>query len=673
MATINTCEPFLFGMNYAWNAFGNDFGGGGAGIANNKALLDSQMQNMANNNVSFVRVWIYADFRATNNGGITFDPANPTCVQSVGGSTQADIEAFTQCAFDNGLKIMWCWFSFNANDTNATQGVNRPTIRDSIVDATCRQAMMDNMVTPVTNFIVNAPNYADTFHSYDLFNEPEFVVDGPNPVDPAQGFTDYKVADMGVGNSVTYNQMYTFLDDVATTIRGVDTNSCITVGAAGKKWVTAWENIVDFNSPHSYAWDEAYFPGSNPPTTYGFTKPTMIGEYPPDGMPADPAFVGQVAGALPKSHYDLLCQWAENDYFGAMFWSYTDTNTPGVNTDLAGNLAEASTFMENDVYRGVEIEVSPATYNCEDGNTSIILRPVSNKDQPVILNQASLNTDIGGITNLQYVPELCYYTATLITPACPSEDSINLTAQDENGNALVGRVLSADIDPGCVTGTSSCTMTYGMPTDCVTGSSSCTMTYGNNCNVPTDCQVIVDVSCNCKINVSKILGNDPNCPQYNEIFEWAISGCDCPGKCGPPLINIKAGGNNSPMCWLEDINVFRIGPVIDTSSIKFSVSCSPADPCINLIENGPCLRHTAFITSSTSAEIITLDQISTNPILIDQILWVADPSIATAALSTDSRSLIVIGQMTGTTRAQVRMRDINNNYYDCCVNLVVNL
>lgn len=685
MTIPNVCEGFKYGGNYAWNNFGLDIGGGQAGFAANSQTICADLQEMADHCVDIVRVWLYPDFRSP---GLQFD-ANE-CVTGITGTTQADILAFSQCAANAGIKIMWNILAHNANDTDAEQGVARPKLRNSVINANCLDQFMTNLVNPIVSIIVNDANYANTFHSYDLFNEPEWMVDDANPVNVNQPFNEYHTAQMGSGNSVSYNQMYNFLDRMAQETRLVDPNACITIGSAGKKWGTAWEPIVDFNSPHSYNWDEAYFPSTSGPAAYNYTKPTMIGEFPPNGMAANANFIGQVPGALPINQTDLLCNWAENGYFSALAWSFGDNvfNWRGQNMD------DGLAFQNAEVKRGRFIRTDPLTIECGE-TLNMTLMSVSNKNQHVPMDDSTLTVSDGTINSVTFNPNTCTYMMNITAPPCPANTNLVFTAEDENGNPMTGE-LPLFAQANCNLPTTSCQFLFGT---CNNSTSSCDVEFGAiNCNDP-DNSCTYDIDCRCKPSIRQILGGDPNCPVMGETFEWIVSGCDCAGKCGPVIVDVKSGYNSSPTCYFSDEKIFRVGPVCDLNSIKFSVVCAKPnacdDYCDDVLINGgnddngddgnnngnnnddnydanvaSCLNHNVFIGDVLVGETVSAADIATNAFSIDSIVNQTNSSVA--SLSSVNNLIVVVGKLSGTSVVTAKLKDVNGDCFNCTFTVFVN-
>src|SRR5262249_18031106 len=65
---------FMYGVNYAWEIYGGDFGGisrwNQAGVAGNVGAVSSRLGDMAAHGVDVVRWWVWPDFRGN---GVQFD------------------------------------------------------------------------------------------------------------------------------------------------------------------------------------------------------------------------------------------------------------------------------------------------------------------------------------------------------------------------------------------------------------------------------------------------------------------------------------------------------------------------------------------------------------------------------------------------------------------------
>jgi hypothetical protein len=287
---------FMYGVNYAWQNFAADFGGGSRGVAATKSTVGSQLQNMAQNGTNVVRWWVWPNFTG---GGVTFDAnGTPTGLAS---TTLADLEAALELAETNDLYLMLTLFSFDnfktaispANQNMATLGT----------DATNRAALVNNVVKPFAR-AAKASTHGERVIAWDVINEPEWAVTGPSQYGGDEAFEADSTC-----TPVTHAQMETLLKDVIAGLRQ-ESDARITVGAAAMKWRHAWSMLdQDFYQFHIYDWVNMYWPYSKSPTEYGMAdKPMVMGEFPPEGL----------SGGI--GYRTLLDSWYANGYAGALTW-----------------------------------------------------------------------------------------------------------------------------------------------------------------------------------------------------------------------------------------------------------------------------------------------------------------------------------------------------------------
>jgi hypothetical protein len=285
---------FMYGLNFAWQSFGGDFGGYGnqRGVSQNTSAIDAKLQNWASNGVNVIRWWVWPDFRGN---GVTFSGTNPT---GLGGTALADLEAALTLANQHDVYLMLNLFSFDGFKTSA----ERANMSVFATDAARRQALVQNVIRPFARAAQASPN-SRRLIAWDLINEPEWAVSGPG-VNGDQAFDPQD--DM---QTVTHAQMETLLRDVITGLRA-ESSALITVGAAAMKWKNAWLGLdLDFYQFHIYDWVHTNgWPYDRTPTQYGVNgKPVVMGEFPPTG----------VAGA---SYRTVVDYWYGNGYAGALPW-----------------------------------------------------------------------------------------------------------------------------------------------------------------------------------------------------------------------------------------------------------------------------------------------------------------------------------------------------------------
>jgi hypothetical protein len=263
---------------------------------------------------STIRWWMFPDFRGD---GVTFDAnESPTGVSA---GAIADLQKALELANQADVYLMLCLFSFdNFNPSASIQGIWTPGISNMVRDATKRQALMDNVVAPVAQAVEASP-YRRRMVAWDVINEPEWAMSGANPYgDPAYDTN-------GALDAVTHAQMETFVSDAITTLHA-NSGALVTVGGAAVKWSQAWTHVdVDFYQFHIYDWVDTWYPYSTPASTYGLTKPMVMGEMPMDVLNGTP--YGTVVGSFYTT-----------GYAGAMSWMY--------NGATAQNLANIKAFAD---------------------------------------------------------------------------------------------------------------------------------------------------------------------------------------------------------------------------------------------------------------------------------------------------------------------------------------
>src|SRR5262249_49610717 len=137
-----------------------------------------------------------------------------------------------------------------------------------------------NLVVPVADAVESSP-YKHRMIAWDLINEPEWAVTGPN-LYGGEAFDPNTSLDV-----VTHAEMEVFLQDLASHLRG-HSSALLSVGSAAIKWYDAWQNVdQDFYMFHYYDWVYEYYPyTTHNPSTLGLTKPVVIGEFPNAGLSA---------------------------------------------------------------------------------------------------------------------------------------------------------------------------------------------------------------------------------------------------------------------------------------------------------------------------------------------------------------------------------------------------
>jgi hypothetical protein len=303
-------KRFMVGTNWGWNNWGADFGGIAAwsskGVAANSADISSKMADMQSGGVNVIRWWMFPRFLSD---GLMFGADNAP--SGIGGSIAADIDKALELAEQNGVFIMLTPFSFdNFYPTAAEGGINSRSMKPMLLDAALRKKLIDNLVVPIAQAVEASP-HKQRMIAWDLINEPEWAVTGPNKYGGAAFDPN------GSLELVTHAQMETFLQEMAAALRA-NSSALLSVGSTALKWWDAWLQVdQDFYQYHYYDWVYQYYPyTTHNPQSLGLTKPVVIGEFPNAGLSA--------VGSADK----VLAELWEHGFAGGLTWAYNDSSFP---------------------------------------------------------------------------------------------------------------------------------------------------------------------------------------------------------------------------------------------------------------------------------------------------------------------------------------------------------
>lgn len=315
---------FALGTNWAWHDFAADFGGIQAwsqrGVAADPAPYVADLSAMTAKKVNVIRWWL---FPRLDSSGITFGSDDvPT---GIGGSMVADLEKALELAESKDVYLMLTLFSFdNFHPTGDESGVHHVGLRPIVVDADKRKRLITHLVAPVADAVERSPKKARVL-AWDIINEPEWAMTGPNPY----GGGDFEPSSKL--QPVTHAQMETFVSETAAALHA-HSRAPVTVGSAAIKWGTAWKQCgLDFYQLHYYDWVYEWFPyTTHTLASAGLTdKPVFMGEFPNAGLSAI-ASKGLPARTAAQYIADL---W-DQGYAGALSWAYSDTAFPWSSLDL---------------------------------------------------------------------------------------------------------------------------------------------------------------------------------------------------------------------------------------------------------------------------------------------------------------------------------------------------
>jgi hypothetical protein len=303
-------KRFMVGTNWGWNNWGADFGGivawNSKGVAANSADISSKMADMQSGGVNVIRWWMFPRFLSD---GLQF--GSDGAPSGIGGSITADIEKALELAEQHDVFIMLTPFSFdNFYPTANESGILSRSMKPMLLDVDLRKKLIDNLVVPIAQAVEASP-YKQRMIAWDLINEPDWAVTGPNKYGGAAFDPNTKL------DLVTHEQMEIFLQEMAGALR-VNSSALLSVGGTALKWYDAWLQVdQDFYQYHYYDWVYQWYPfATHNPQTLGLTKPVVIGEFPNAGLSA--------VGSADKVLEEL---W-QHGFAGGLTWAYNDNSFP---------------------------------------------------------------------------------------------------------------------------------------------------------------------------------------------------------------------------------------------------------------------------------------------------------------------------------------------------------
>ncbi|MCA9969603.1 MAG: hypothetical protein KC425_05270 [Anaerolineales bacterium] len=286
------------------------------------------------------RWWLFTDGR----GAPEFDALAGGQVTSLDADFLPSLASAISLAAQHDVYLVLTLWDFSMlfadSDVNG-RGEHAGYHGNLITHAADRQGFIDNALLPMLMYPVDG--YTIGTHpnvlAWEIINEPEWVI------------TELGAVDGRVVQPVSLAQMQRFVAELAAVIHQ-HSSQLVTVGSASLKWNSdtvpgAYGNIwddadlapfaaagtLDFYQVHYYGWmngDEvnwSYSPVFNTFAAAGLDKPTVVGEFPANGL--------DVGIALPA----LLEAIYANGYAGAWTWSYEGVDGHGSWADSVAALA----------------------------------------------------------------------------------------------------------------------------------------------------------------------------------------------------------------------------------------------------------------------------------------------------------------------------------------------
>ena len=320
-------KRFMFGVNYAWQNFGTDFGGfakwSQSGVAAAKSMYQTAIQDMKDNGVDVIRWWMFPNL--DNTDAIAWNGDNAT---GLGSTTVADIQAALDIAATVGVHIQLTLFSFDDFKTANTRRMDH-----IVTDSTKLANLINNAVKPVAAAVEASAN-KDRMISWDVVNEPEWAITGND------GYGDQDFGADSTCSPVAFTDMETFVKNVVTSLHA-NSSAPVSVGSAAVKWAKAWSKVgVDFYTFHVYGWVNDWYPYDQPPSYYNVNDLQVnIGEFPLAGLPAS---TQRGTGAV--DYVTMVNKLFSVGYAGAQAWAVTDRSDPTFS--WSANKASVKTFAD---------------------------------------------------------------------------------------------------------------------------------------------------------------------------------------------------------------------------------------------------------------------------------------------------------------------------------------
>ena len=306
------------GINYPWTVFdgranyGCDFGrnrwGSHTGVTANADAVRGDFAALGAARIDVARWFVFTDGRA----GIRWDAGGITGLDSI---FFADMDAALEIASGHGVRLCLVLLDYLWLDD--------PQRRLALLDRRGESAFLDRVLEP----FLDRYGRSKTIHSFDLINEPDWVV--------AELASDRGRAVWPIARLREFGGM------MSRRIRQYS-NTPITIGGGRVKAAGEWDHPaydLDFIQIHSYP--DVRYPDRDATVfgqsaaDFGLFKPILIGEFPADPR-QHPA--GHLSPAYTVADYLSLVR--EGGYIGAWPWSFKGTDAFGA-VDLSA-LAQAA-------------------------------------------------------------------------------------------------------------------------------------------------------------------------------------------------------------------------------------------------------------------------------------------------------------------------------------------
>jgi len=290
---IESVPWFLFGANYPWHNYGNDFGEnawGHNGVSAVRAEVEADFEAMSAMGVRVVRWFVFTDGRAAP------EFATDGSVSGLDDKVFPDLDAALDIAQKQNIRLILVLLDFHwLSPQQNKEGVLVGGHADTITDPAKRETFYRNALLPLLERYGRHPYIL----AWEIVNEPEWAMDDPDIQ------TDQPLV------RIPLEAMQSFVTETTALIH-TNAEQYVTVGSASRRWWNFWENSgLDLCQIHYYPWMEKDSPLDFPSSGLNTMLPCILGEFPAADSGTEPAFT------LDQYYQTIL----DNGYAGAFPWS----------------------------------------------------------------------------------------------------------------------------------------------------------------------------------------------------------------------------------------------------------------------------------------------------------------------------------------------------------------
>lgn len=293
---------YLLGVNYAWNRYGNDFGGAPESTTRDWTKVDTDFRAMHGQGVGVVRLWVFGDGRSEPK----FDAQGH--VTGLGPAFLPDIDRLLQIASENKILLVLTLADFSMFEDPIDPKTGGGGHSALVLENSVQQSYLDLALKPLLVRLEASP-YKSTVFGIDLINEPE-------------GCTSGFYGTGGIG----LDAMKAYVVRSTEYIHTYGPGLYVTLGSATPYWVHSWTGLgLDYYSVH-------YYPNMDSHDMLAQTLPPGNGLLAYSALGLDRPCVLQEFSTR-TTHYGLndtrplsarwyLDQSEKLGYAGALGWSY---------------------------------------------------------------------------------------------------------------------------------------------------------------------------------------------------------------------------------------------------------------------------------------------------------------------------------------------------------------